>query len=163
MKVIELSKGQVAIVDDEDFERIAQYRWCTAIHGKLMYARRTVYILGSGAENPKYRTEMMHDLILPPNDGFVVDHKNGNSLDNRRQNLRYATRSQNRVNSVTNKNSTTGHNGVYYRSGRSKPWCTAISIGGGKKKYIGYYATREEAISKYLIATTKQWGEFVRN
>lgn len=165
MKVIELTKGQVAIVDDEDFERVAQWRWqCVTCPDGLMYARRSQY-LGGGASNCKLADIRMHHLILPQKSGFVVDHKNGNGLDNRRENIRYATSGQNRANSKTNKNSQTGIKGVSYRPKFKRPWVAAIASGDGpgKKKHLGYFNTPEEASAAYVLAAKERFGEFTRS
>lgn len=85
MRVIELTQGRVAIVDDEDFAELAQYRWHYS--SSTGYARRCV----RGTRKVVY----MHRSILMPRDGMKTDHRNGEKLDNRRINLREASAAQN--------------------------------------------------------------------
>lgn len=164
MKCIELTQGKVAIVDDEDFENIARFRWQCASSKthSLLYARRSQY-MGGGAANCKLKLVQMHNLILPPLPGFVVDHIDGDGLNNRRSNLRYATHSQNRANGGAHINSKTGIRGVCYREGRRLPWSASIICGGGtKKRHLGSFSTAEEAKESYITAAKARWGEFVR-
>lgn len=158
MKCIELTKGQVAIVDDEDFEKLAQYRWYCSNHG---YASRQ-------QKNPGGKTRQkqifMQWLILPPKEGFQIDHKNGNRLDNRRENLRYATLSEQMVNRKKFKNTKTQYKGVYLlvRNGVSKGKFIAAIRKDYKNKYLGLFPTAEEARDAYLKAAEELHGEFTR-
>src|SRR5580693_5939275 len=91
MKVIELNKGQVAIVDDEDFLELAQYCWVVDSKG---YARRKTL----GKRNGKV-IKMHREIMKPESSKIYVDHINGNKLDNRRSNLRFASHAENAANS----------------------------------------------------------------
>src|SRR5262245_52885891 len=94
MSDVRLARGEIALIDPEDYERISKYKWyCTRRNrAEKPYARCTVRSEG------KVGTIFMHHLVLPKKDGLEVDHINGNSLDNRRCNLRYATTAQNQAN-----------------------------------------------------------------
>lgn len=150
MRVIELTKGQATIVDDEDFERLAQYRWHFTSHG---YARR------SGWENGKKTNILMHRIILGDVcAGMDVDHINGNRLDNRRCNLRPATRSENCSNVKLRKTNTTGVKGVSVRGGKF-----IARIGKGGKIYnLGTFASLGEATEVYNKAAEEMHGSFAR-
>jgi hypothetical protein len=91
MKEIKLTKGKTAIVDDEDFDRLSQYKWQFAVIG---YARRTVYVKGKKGRQTLY---MHRDILATPSDMFT-DHINGNRLDNRKENLRVCTQAENNRN-----------------------------------------------------------------
>lgn len=150
MKCIELTKGMVAIVDDEDFEYLAQWRWHCS-HG---YATRGVYSPLTQRSKPL----RMHVAIMKPPDGFEVDHRNLNTLDNRRSNLRMATDTQNKWNKTKYKNNTTGFKGVF----RNRNGFQA-KIRAHKKQYcMGTYATKEEAAAAYNAAALRHHGEFAR-
>ncbi|SRR5713101_4575271 len=108
MKCIELTQGRVAVVDDDDFERLAQWRW----QYDCGYASRRERITPYGTAR-KYRKIYMHREILNPPKGMDTDHENGNRLDNRRANLRLATRAENLRNRGSNKNNELAVKGAY--------------------------------------------------
>jgi len=94
MKEIELTQGQVAIVDDEDFEYLSQWKWRASWHenNKSFYAARADRSTG------KYKTIYMHRLIMQTESGLECDHIFHNTLDNRKSVLRNVTRSENQRN-----------------------------------------------------------------
>ena len=116
MKKIPLSNGKYAIIDEEDFDKVNKYKWSETKPGH----RRTTYARTNIKEGGKYRTERMHRLVLGlrPYDGKIVDHINGNGLDNRKSNLRITTPSENAINVKTRRDNTTGYKGVHYRKER---------------------------------------------
>lgn len=143
MKKIPLSQGKYAMVDDEDFTLISQYRWHVHKRGGIFYARRWIG-----------RTRiLMHNLIL----GFKgADHKNRNGLDNQRENLRPASQSQNLMNSSPNKGRK--FKGAH-RNG--KGWEARIKI-NGRRFYLGQFKTEEEAARTYDVKARELFGEFAR-
>ncbi len=145
MSIIQLSQGEVAIVDSDDYEYLNQWKWCYNSHGYAVRARS------------KYKDEptssggctiKMHNVIMP--DGKIVDHINRNSLDNRRINLRYVTHSQNMWNRSKHVNNTSGFVGVSFHKSSGK-WQTSIQA-YGKRKHLGKFDTPEEASSVYQAA-----------
>ncbi len=153
MKVIELTRGFVAIVDDEDFDSLAQYRW--HIHNCGYAVRQSPMVDGVPG-----RSIFMHREITNPPKGMEVDHKNGNKLDNRRCNLRAATKSQNMMNQRKRKTSKTGVKGVHFSKQKQK-YCAEIVV-NGKKKHLGFFSDLEEAKLARYKAATEMHGEFVR-
>jgi len=139
---IELSRNKFVIVSEEDFEYLSQFNWCYKD-----YARRNILMHRGIAER------MGLDL------SNEIDHINGDKLDNRRENLRSATRSQNMMNSGKPKNNTSGHKGVSWH--RNK-WEARIII-NGKKKHLGCFEDKEEAAKAYKEAAEKYFGEFATN
>lgn len=106
----------------------------------------------------------MHRLILGlvPGDGLVVDHRNGNGLDNRRCNIRTATRSNNQHNQRLGRaNNTSGYKGVTRRRGpcRRKPWRACIRH-ERRTVFIGHFATPEAAAAAYDRKAAELFGEF---
>lgn len=94
MKTLPLSQGKVAIVDDEDYEQAAQFKWSATLNSRpgrkpKWYAHRKAYINGVRT------TVYLHRFLTSCPDGFVVDHINGDSLDYRRSNLRICTQAEN--------------------------------------------------------------------
>lgn len=153
MRVIELTRGLVAIVDDEDFEALAQWRWCALTSG---YANRKARM----AEGNVGKSILMHRVIMNAKKDEHVDHINGIVTDNRKCNLRICNRFQNQSNRGKNKNNTTGFKGVCFEN-RSKKFLATISS-NGKCKRLGLFNTAEEAHAAYCEAASKFHGEFAK-
>lgn len=103
---------------------------------------------------------LMHRLILLAPDTTLVDHINGDPLDNRRENLRYATQSQQNA----NRHRTFGASrfkGVYRRRDGLK-WCAQCRVPGGKQRYLGSFDSEEDAARAYNAAATELFGEYAR-
>jgi len=150
MKQIELTQGQYAIIDDEDFDELNQYNWCFS-HG---YAVRGVAI-----SQGKYKTQYMHRFVTNCPDGFDVDHINHNTLDNQKSNLRVCSNSENRRNQkVRTYAKTSRFKGVsfYKRDGN---WRAQIEC-NNKNKYLGYFANEIDAAIAYNNAAIELFGEF---
>lgn len=100
MKKIPLTQGKFATVDNEQYGRVAQHKWCVSIknsHGKpYFYAVRNIYITGNGRPTMVYMHRLLCDA--PNNKALVIDHINGNTLDNRKVNLRVVDRATNLAN-----------------------------------------------------------------
>lgn len=150
---IPLTRGFYALVDADYAEIVCQWNWFarTKSHGsRNTYAVRTDY------DGSKQATIQMHSLIRPPRAGLVVDHVNGNTLDNRRVNLRYATRAQNTMNRPMPRKSD-GERGTYQLpNGRWR----AIIGANGERVYLGVFATHEEARAAYVEAAKQMHGRF---
>lgn len=123
-RTIPLSRGCVTVVDDEDYEWLSRRKWRAQPRhlpgGRvLFYAQRTVY-LGGGTNNPQYGYESMHRLIMDAGPGEMVDHIDGDGLNNRRSNLRKATPTTNGQNRRPNSNSSSVHKGVSWHKATRK-------------------------------------------
>lgn len=156
---IPLSQGQFAIVDEADYEWLSQWKWYAtwSLHTKTFIAIR------KGKREPGRRESiMMHREILglKYGDRGHTDHINGNTLDNRRENLRVVTYSQNNMNRRMPRNNTSGHKGLFQvrKNGR---WQVTLSK-DKKRYYFGSYVTREEAIAVLNQACEKLHGEYAR-
>ena len=135
MKRIPINRGKYwAMVDDEDFDILSCIRWQISRSGERAYAIHKTR--KSDRSNVAY---LMHRLIMRTKDGEVIDHINGDGLDNRKENLRFATHSQNLANTGRSKVNTSGYKGVHLAGGhfRHKPWRAVIQC---KNKKV-YFAT----------------------
>lgn len=153
-KEIQLTRGKVAIVDDDDYEWLNKWKWCAIKRCNTWYAERRELKSISG------KIIRMHRLITCASTGEVVDHKNRDGLDNRRNNLRKCTPSQNNSNSVAKRNSTSGFKGIYWDK-HNKKWRATISI-QGYPKHLGRFKNKVDAARAYNEAAIKHYGEFAR-
>lgn len=145
MKTIELSQKYLAILDDEDWMRFSTWKWFAHVSYGKPYATRQAW------DRKKPATVFLHHAILGyPLYGKQVDHINGNSLDNRRSNLRIVSACQNQWNRGLNKNNTSGYKGVCFdkRKGR---WMARIRK-DWKYYFLGYFGTAAEAGAAYVTA-----------
>ena len=153
IREIQLTRGKVALVDATDFKYLSSFKWFFDNN----YAARRIK-----PENGKPKLLPMHRVIwlrhFPDSERFLLDHANGNKLDNRLENLRLATRSQNSSNKNILASNKSGFKGVYYRKSRNT-WAAYITF-NYKTTWLGTYKTPEEAAKAYDIAATKAWGEF---
>jgi hypothetical protein len=141
-KEIKLSQNKFAIVDNEDFDWLNQWKWHINNYG---YAVRLQYV---GKINGKYKYEsvLMSRLIMNAPEEMEVDHIDRNPLNNTKYNLRIVTHQQNNFNKPKNKNNTSGFKGVYFDGRRKiKKWYVKIEI-DYKQKFSGYFLTITEAI-----------------
>ena len=154
-KKIPLSQGHVAVVDEVDYERVARYRWTVMKQkkkdGYRFYARRN-YKRGG-----KQQTEYLHRFVLGAAPGQLVDHVNGDGLNNSRSNLRIATPSRNTANSTRNVGQS-GYRGVWRRE---KDNCYEAGIRvSGRWKYLGQFNDAAAAAKAYDAAAREYFGDF---
>jgi hypothetical protein len=140
--------GKNLVVDDFNFEKIKNYKWCLHSEG---YAVRSCKV------NGRFIISYLHrELINAPN-GYDVDHINGNRLDNRQANLRLCRRKDNCRNSVA-RGGTSKYKGVHLRQGK---WISQISC--DKKRYcLGTFKTDYEAAVSYDRMAIKLFGQFAK-
>lgn len=160
MKEIPLTRGMVALVDDEDFDRVNKFKWNANKISNTYYACRSVKI-------PKTRNSVciyMHRLIL----GLTVstqyaDHKDHNGLNNQKNNLRICAHHQNLTNLKKRQNTSSKYFGVCFYPNLKQPNKYASYISSKGKRYpLGYYTTEREAALVYNDAAIKLHGEFAK-
>lgn len=147
--LVPLTQGQVAIIDAADAWRVEGSNWY--FHGGRYAAIRPTL---DGVRCIVY----MHQVIAEPGRGLDVDHINGDGLDNRRCNLREATRQQNLANRRAHRNNKTGIKGVW-RHGLK--WRASIQV-DGKTRHLGGFDTPEDAGRAYEAAARALHGDFAR-
>lgn len=152
MKEIALTKGAVAVVDDEDYDELTKHRWNYSSGG---YAIRTIPTV-----NGKRTNERMHAVVMGKKDGFEIDHINGNKLDNRRCNLRHVTHRQNAQNKKSRRNSSSKYKGVTWLK-KEEVWISHIVI-NGKDYHLGRYKSERDAAWVYNVWAQSFFGEYAR-
>ena len=153
MKMIPLTQGKVALVDDGDYESLSKYKWYTHRNAKgKFYAARNINV------NGKRKTLRMHVSILGKVDGMMIDHINGSTVDNRRCNLRRCTNAENLRNRGATKSNKSGFKGVTWRNKNNK-WHSYIRY-NGRAIHLGYFTCLVKAAKAYDEAARRLFGEF---
>lgn len=142
MKLINLTRGKIAIVDDEDFEFLDQWKWC--VDGKGYAVRHQSK---SEYKNGIRKMVKMHTIINKTPTGSQTDHINRNRLDNRKENLRTVNASQNQHNTKVSSVNTSGFKGVYWDK-KYKRWCARAWF-MGKSIFGGGFKNKLEAVKSY--------------
>lgn len=146
---IPLSQGYVALVDEADADRVLKHKWSAFLMGSTVYAQRCIK-----RSDGMWTTLYLHQFLTAYTE---TDHRNGDGLDNRRENLRPATRSQNLCNRRC-RIGASGFRGVTWQKNRGA-WKAQIGL-EGKNYYLGYFPTAEEAARARDIAARDMHGEF---
>jgi hypothetical protein len=151
--------GYEVLIDNEDFDLVMSKKWRP--YKKDIPKGRIYFICGqyNGKNNDTIR---LHRLIMgcKKNDGAVVDHINGNTLDNRKKNLRICTIGQNATNQAKRRSNTSGYKGVTWHK-QDKLWQAQIMV-NYKHIFLGLYEDPKEAYNAYCEASKKYHGEFSR-
>ena len=151
-----LTTGGVCFIDEEDLPLIAGIKWYAVKDGTNIYAAASVW-------NPltkKTKTLRMHRIILGVPSGVLIDHRDGNGLNNRKQNLRVATCRTNGFNRRKNTTSRSRFKGV--SPGSRGRWRAYIRSASGSDLYLGTFPTEEEAAVVWDAAARVEHGEFAR-
>lgn len=157
---VPLTKGYVAIIDVEDVPLVEGWNWTALVQDGTVYAYRRAT---RGADG-KQAAIRMHRVIMGDPLGLLVDHCDGNGLNNRRRgeagNLRVATQSQNGMNSRPMRGKRSALKGAAWDAERGK-WRSDIMV-NGQRKYLGHHATETAAHAAYCNAAAELHGEFRR-
>ena len=149
MKEIPLTRGRVAIVNDEDYEWLSQWKWHCSYYGYAV--RDSSRLLGK-------QKLWMHRVILNAPSDMECDHKDHDKLNNQRANLRLCTRTENNCNAQKPHTNTSGYKGVGFHKQTGK-WRARIKI-NRKEKHLGLFADALNAAYAYDDAARELFGDF---
>jgi AP2 domain len=149
-----------ALVDEEDYEELKNRKWYFSGGSR----NRGYATTSMRKEDGKWKTIYMHQLIMPPAEEKVTDHRNGNTLDNRRSNLRSCIKSLDRANCIHKANpdriTSSRFKGVSFKKS-IKRWIARIGS-GTNREWLGCFATEELAAQAYNKAARMRWANFSR-
>lgn len=150
MAELVLSKGKIAVIDDDDFKRASHHSWHYRLcHGGKEYASARI----------DGKLVQLHRFLLNETDTSKdIDHINGGTLDNRKCNLRSCTRTENICNAAIYASNTSGYKGVHFNK-RDQKYQANIRI-NKKLKFLGYFKTASEAALAYNNAAVEAFGKF---
>lgn len=152
MMEIQLSQGKVALIDDEDYDLVKHIKWTAHAEKKLYYAT-------GHYKNKAYK---MHRVIMGITDPkIIVDHKNGDGLNNTRSNLRIATTAQNIANGRPRMGFTSKYKGVHWDRFTGK-WRVQVQSKEDGIKRLGRFGNEVHAALAYNEVAAKIHGEFAR-
>ena len=142
------------MVDDCDHQRLNRYKWYAVRQFNCLYAIRSFW------RNGRQMTVRMHRFITDAKSGQIIDHRDGDGLNNTRGNLRQCSKSQNAMNSRIRNTNKSGFKGVCWHK-RINKWYAQIQV-KGKKVHLGYFTCIMKASKAYIAAAKKYHGEFAK-
>jgi hypothetical protein len=152
-------KNYDVLISEEDRELVKRYSWNPSVQKLADGTVGQIYFVCS-IHHPVRKQLRLHRLITNCPNGFDVDHRNGNTLDNSRENLRICSTSENARNARLYSNSSSSYKGVGWHK-LLKKWQAKIQV-DKKRIHLGYFDSKEEAYTAYCAASKLYHGEFGR-
>ncbi len=158
MKKIKLTQRKYALVDDEDFEYLNQFKWFAIKNGHTFYAARSVWL----RNELKEIQSLMHREIIHTPKGKMTAHLDGNGLNNRKYNMRVCSNKENQQNRQTVRGKSK-YKGVYLHKQKDRQkvyFYWSAQIKGDKEMHLGSFKTEKEAALAYNKKAKELFGEF---
>ncbi len=149
MRYINLNKGARAVVDDKDYDALSKFTW---------FLSDTGYAVSTRWKDNKAHRVRMHREVYGKTKAKYMDHINGNKLDNRRENLRECSNSENMRNRPAPSNNTSGYKGVFFCKQKGK-YVAKIKL-NYKENHLGTFSSKEEAAVAYNEGAKRLFGPF---
>ena len=147
-------------VDNCDLPTLRRYCWTLIVGGGQ---KNHLYVITSNMVSGRQKNLFIHRMLMGMSDTVAdprkVDHKNGDTLDNRRVNLRITDSRGNATNRMSQRGSSSKYLGVYARPSKVRPWGACIKV-GTEKRYLGAFKEEEDAALTYDAAAREAFGEF---
>lgn len=153
---VPLTRGYEAVIDAADAPLVEGFNWYSLVEDHTAYAMRSAPSVGG-----KQKGILMHRALLSAPDDFEVDHIDGSGLNNRRSNLRIATKAQNMRNCRRSRANVSGFKGVAWHA-RTGKWQVHIRD-NGRQVYLGLFVSPEDAHKIYVEAAERIYGAFARS
>lgn len=157
---VPLTQGYTAVIDAADVPLVSGTNWTARISRRKNGTVYTVYAVRAKTDEGKQRTVIMHRVIAGTPNGLDTDHADGDGLNNRRANLRNATKSQNQSNQRLSSANRSGAKGVTWHSASGR-WQAGIRS-DGKISFLGYFNCVTAAAFAYAKASAALHKEFGR-
>lgn len=157
-KLIKLTFDCLALVDDEDYESLQGHNW------KLWrrHKKKKLYAGAYTTVDGKRKAIAMHAFIMNAKKGDIIDHVDGDGLNNTRANLRFCNQSGNSANRLMSSNNTSGYKGVaFHKRRKSNQWEARTKL-NKKQIHIGYFSNPEDAARAYDAKAIELFGEFAK-
>ncbi len=153
--------GYLCQFDDQDRELFESRSWYVTKNSKTLKPKP----VGLFSYDGDGKVVAFHRIVMDAPSGVCVDHINGDPLDNRRANLRFADKSENARNRGPDADNRSGYKGVYLHQGKrqpvGRPWVASIQV-RRKRKHLGCFETAEAAYAAYCEAARELHGEFAK-
>src|SRR3990167_1985734 len=156
MQQLPISKGKITIISDEDYTQLAQHKWRVYINSGKLYAAR--WEKGKTMKTRKHIK--MHQVIMNPLKGLIVDHIDGDGLNNRRDNLRIVSNRQNTINRRKSVGTSSQFKGVYKAKNTIK-WRSYIKT-NNRQIYLGMFDTEHQAALVYDLWAKDMFGQYAK-